>query len=450
MYGTFYRHVLFPLFEGAVKGRRTVEHLRQFEESQWWPLDRHHAAQLQALQKLVRHAWDNCPYYHHEWEQRGLYPSRLQSFTDLHAWPLTRRDTIRQHRASMRTTARCQLISKSTGGSSGEPLHFDLDIGSHSRRTALMHRAYSWAGGAPGTKQLFIWGGPLKFLPAHLRWKQRLHASIERKKIVNCFEFTPELMQRHTETLNSFRPDVIVAYTNPVYEFARFIDEHGLKCFSPRGIIVGAEKLHGFQRELIERVFQSPVFETYGARETMLIGAECDRHGGLHLSMENLYVEILNDDGTPTPEGAEGNVVVTDLFNYGMPFIRYVNGDRAVAGWKKCTCGRELPLLTQVTGRRLDTLTTPDGRKVPGEFFPHLLKEFPSVRRFQVIQKQPETITLKLVAPGFPQDHERRLLDAIHSCTGDAVRIELQLVDDIPLTSSGKHKVVVRTVGNNW
>src|SRR2546423_8189267 len=96
---------------------------------------------------------------------------------------------------------------------------------------------------------------------------------------------------------------------------------------SPKSILVGAEKLHPFQRELIERVFGAPVFETYGSREFMLIGAECDRHDGLHLTAEQLLVEVLEDDGSPTPQGEEGNVVVTDLYNYGMPFIRYATGD---------------------------------------------------------------------------------------------------------------------------
>src|SRR5207253_1358560 len=172
-------------------------------------------------------------------------------------------------------------------------------------------------------------------------------------------------------------PEVIVAYTNPLYVFARALAQRRVTPFSPRAIVVGAEKLHGFQRELIEAVFQAPVFETYGSREFMLIAAECDRHAGLHVTADNLVVEVLDDDGRPTPGGEEGNVVVTDLFNYGMPFIRHVIGDRAVAGWGTCPCGRGLPLLKKVTGRRLDILRTPDGRQIPGEFFPHLLKDFP-------------------------------------------------------------------------
>jgi phenylacetate-CoA ligase len=244
--------------------------------------------------------------------------------------------------------------------------------------------------------------------------------------------------------MNRYRADVIVAYTNPLYEFARFLQHEGLSPVSPRSIVVGAERLHGFQRELIQQVFGAPVFETYGSREFMLIGAECQRHQGLHLSMENLLVEILDDDGRPTPAGQQGNVVVTDLFNYGMPFIRYVNGDRAIAGFDNCPCGRGLPLLRQVVGRQLDTLDTPDGRKVPGEFFPHLIKEFPAVRRFQVVQESRERIAIKLVADGGLTLADREaLLNEIRKCTGPLVDIRLQFVDDIPLTNAGKLKVVV-------
>jgi phenylacetate-CoA ligase len=229
-----------------------------------------------------------------------------------------------------------------------------------------------------------------------------------------------------------------------VYEFARYIEATGKPVWTPQSIIVGAEKLHDFQRETIERVFKAPVFETYGSREFMLIGAECSHHTGLHLSLENLLVEVLDDDGRPTPAGDEGNVVITDLFNYGMPFVRYVNGDRAVAGFEMCPCGRGLPLLKKVVGRQLDTLKTPDGRRVPGEFFPHLIKDFPVIRRFQVVQADLGTIVLKVVVSGvLLQADQDRLLETIRQCTGEQVHLDLQLVDDIPLTKAGKLKVVV-------
>ena len=448
MYETLYRQVLLPFFQGVVKGRQSLHHWRNAEQSQWQSPEELELRQLLALRQLLIHARATCPYYADLWNSRSLQPEQLKSLEDFRSWPLITRETIRQNRLGMRTTTDVQWMSKATGGSSGEPLQFDLDSGSNDRRTAMMWRGYNWAGGGPGTRQLFVWGTAVGKIPAWKQWKVGLHQRFDNQLVLSCFEFTPDKMRMHFDRMNRYAADVIVAYTNPLYEFARYIQQAGLKPVSPKSIIVGAEKLHDFQRELIEGVFQAPVFETYGSREFMLIGAECERHTGLHLSMENLLVEILNDDGMPTKAGEVGNIVITDLFNYGMPFIRYVNGDQAIAGFDQCSCGRGLPLLKQVVGRQLDTLETPDGRLIPGEFFPHLIKDYPSIRRFQVVQDTKSEITLKLVVDGgnLPAADREGLLRNIRSCAGDVVTVRLQMVEDIPLTKAGKLKVVVHAV----
>ena len=448
MYDKLYRHVLLPLFDGAVKGRDTVAHWKQAEATQWSSRQQLEENQLASLRNLLTHAAKTCPYYEELWKTLGLDAASLQSLNDFQRWPLIMRETIRQNRLAMRTTTSVKRMTKATGGSSGEPLQFDLDSGSNDRRTAMMWRGYNWAGGAPGTRQLYVWGTAVGNIPRWKRMKIDLHHRFDNHLVLSCFEFTPEKMRMHFERMNRYQAEVIVAYTNPLYEFARYIQRERLIPVSPKSIIVGAEKLHPFQRELIEDVFKAPVFETYGSREFMLIGAECEKHSGLHLSMENLVVEVLNDDGSPTPAGVEGNVVITDLYNYAMPFIRYVNGDRAIAGYELCSCGRGLPLLKQVVGRQLDTLDTPDGRKIPGEFFPHLIKDFPAIRRFQVIQESVEQITLNLVVDGgnLTLVEKENLLSEIHKCAGTAVKVCLQSVEDIPLTKAGKLKVVVRNV----
>jgi phenylacetate-CoA ligase len=162
------------------------------------------------------------------------------------------------------------------------------------------------------------------------------------------------------------------------------------------------------------------------------------------LNTEHLLLEVL-DDGPACPPGIEGNVVVTDLTNRGMPFIRYANGDRAIAATAPCACGRGLPMLAAVTGRRLDVLQTPDGGQLPGEFFPHLLKEVPAVQRFQVIQEEIGRIQLRVVAPDWTADHEawlRRELAAVAPSLG----LTITQVDHIPLTAAGKLQVVVNRV----
>jgi phenylacetate-CoA ligase len=175
----------------------------------------------------------------------------------------------------------------------------------------------------------------------------------------------------------------------------------------------------------------------------MLIGAECGRHAGLHLTSEHLVVEIVDDEGRPSRAGEEGNVVITDLYNYGMPFIRYANGDRAIAGFESCPCGRGLPLLKKVVGRRLDIIRTGAGRIIPGEFFPHLVKDFPAVRRFQVIQEQPELVRFVMVADGMATADRLRLECLVRDAVGPGISVDFETVREIPLSAAGKLQVVV-------
>lgn len=443
-----FRHVAIPAFEHLFKRRQTTRYWRELEESQWLSADALRNRQLATLKQLLQHAESTCEYYRDDWRIKQLKPQQVESLDDFQAWPVVDRDVFRTFGRTIRSTrSHGDLILKATGGSSGVPLEFSMDQLSYERKFAAWFRGYAWAGAWLGTRHWYLWGAALGDVSAARAWKDRLYHALYRRRIANCFELSEERVPWFVADLNRYRPDCIVAYANPLYSFARALDERRIRPFSPKSIVVGAEKLHDFQRELIERVFRAPVFETYGSREFMLIGAECDRHSGLHLTMENLLVEILDDDGQPTPDGEEGNVAITDLTNYGMPFIRYLNGDRAIAGFDTCSCGRGLPLLKKVVGRRLDVLTTPDGRHVPGEFFPHLLKEIPAIRRFQVVQNDPGTIELRLVVNADWTDGARERIEReVRGIIGAAVRLELNVVDDIPLTAAGKLQVVV----NNW
>lgn len=444
-----FRDVLIRGYEDVLHGRAVHRYWAELERSQWLPPEELRALQFTALRRLLAHAAEHSSYYREDWRRRGLAPGELSSLADLSRWPVIDRDTVREHRMAMRSQAPgLRFLTKATGGSSGVPLQFDQDTESYERKLAAWHRGYAWAGAGPGTKQLYLWGTALGDQPWPRRLKARLYERLYRREVLSCFELNEETAGRYLERLGRRRPDVIVSYTNPLYAFARMLEERGAVPFSPRALVVGAEKLHGFQRELIERVFRAPVFETYGSREFTLIAAECDRHQGLHLTSEYLVVEVLDEEKRPAPAGMEGDVAITDLRNYGLPFIRYLNGDRAVAAAGPCACGRGLPLLERVVGRRLDILTTPDGRRVPGEFFPHLLKDFQAIRRFQVLQESPDEVTLKVVLlPGV----EPRLAEIereARGVLGPAVRFAIRAVEDIPLTAAGKLQVVVSQVSS--
>lgn len=445
-----YRHGVIPMFESVYQRRKTLRYWRRLERSQWWSVEELRSEQLNALQHLLQHANQHCPYYRNLWAEAGIKTSRIQDLSDFARLPLLEKQQIRDHRLQLRATRYPQpLMSKATGGSTGVPLTFDLDRRSLERRCAATFRGYNWAGAGPGSKQFYLWGVPLDAQPAWRVWKDRLYNVIQRRRVVSSFTLSEESAPAILDSLNRYRPDVIVAYTGALYQFARLLAELRLRPCSPRSLIVGAEKLHGFQRELIESVFAAPVFETYGSREFMLIGAECPKHSGLHLAAEQQYVEILDDDGRPTPPGEIGNVVVTDLYNYGMPFIRYVTGDQAVAGFEACGCGRGLPLLREVRGRRLDAIHTPDGRNVPGEFFPHLMKDYAGVRQFQVLQTSLDQLELRVVlAPAWTDADRRSVLHSVSRTVGPHVTVRWRAVPSIELTRAGKHRVVVSHVAS--
>ena len=444
----WWRRTAIRVFEERLKRRATFRYQSELEASQWCnPLELE-SLRVGALRSLLAHAQKHCAYYLRSWRERGVDPESVQRTADLARWPVVERETFRAEAAGIRADVPdLRRMVKATGGSTGAPLRFELDTRSHDKRVAATFRAYGWAGAGPGTKQLHLWGTsvtPESFVARH---KTRLYNRFYRRRVLSAFSLRDATTLDFFHELESFKPKVIVAYVNALHAFARSLEELKLVPTPPRSIVVGAEKLHSFQRELIEAVFRAPVFETYGSREFMLMAAQCERRQGLHITAENLIVEVVDDTGQPVPDGVEGQVVVTDLHNYAMPFVRYANGDRAIAGGH-CDCGRGLPLLSDVTGRQADILTTPDRRRVSGLVFPHLLKDFPAVRRFQVVQERSDTVVLKLEAPGVTNDALERISSAARSVLGPSVRFSVDPVSEIPLSPSGKLLVVInRTAG---
>jgi phenylacetate-CoA ligase len=212
-------------------------------------------------------------------------------------------------------------------------------------------------------------------------------------------------------------------------------------------VIAAAERLFPNDRKSLEQAFGPNVFETYGNREVMLIAAECEAHQGLHLSMENLIVEIVVREGEserPARPGELGEVVLTDLHNYGAPFIRYVTGDLAVqCGAERCACGRSLARLERIEGRATDTLRDGAGRAVSGLFFNVLFAALAhQVREFQVVQRKDRAIDLKLVPTGAFND---ALLEQLRAhCAKHLPNVELrtEIVAQLTPDRSGKLRVV--------
>ncbi|HEX7672367.1 MAG TPA: hypothetical protein VF395_22390, partial [Polyangiaceae bacterium] len=201
------------------------------------------------------------------------------------------------------------------------------------------------------------------------------------------------------DLLRQTKPSVIVCYTQSCAQFARWILDEGLRDWDDIPVICGAEGVLPGDRAVLAKAFGPAIFETYGSRETMLMAAECEAHDGMHIQEENLLVEVLKGTGS-CPPGEAGDVVVTDLHNFGMPMVRYVNGDVAVlAAPGRCSCGRGLAKLERVDGRRADTMVDSQGNTVPGIVFHVLFSDARRevIRQFQAIQRENGAVVLKVV-----------------------------------------------------
>lgn len=451
MYSKLFRTIAEPLWEGGIKRRNVRKYEKTLNRTQWLPREEIEQLQWKALRELLLHCEKQSAYWQGIFRALGISAADIHSYSDFLSLPVLTKDEIRAHRSEMiARDHKGKTWEKSTGGSTGQPLIFDYTKDSYDWRNAVTRRGYGWTGCRGGVKQAYIWGVTLGDIPILKRWKETLHQTILRQKYFNCFNFGEREMEACRRELIRFQPQVIVGYTNPLYNFAKLLNSRSdAAAIRPSSVINAAEKLHEYQREEIEKAFQAPVFNTYGSREFMLIAMECEQHDGLHISSENLFVEILRDDGTPVDVGEEGRVVITDLHNYGMPFVRYEIGDLAVRTDRECACGRGLPLMGSITGRSLDMIRLKDGKMIPGEFFPHLMKDYASVRKFQVVQENLNTVVVKIVkSSDFRNDDIESIKKLVRETLGNEMSIEYQFVEDIPLTRSGKHRVTISKLGD--
>ena len=446
MYIQFFKKILYPIYETRIQKRKTLSYLDELAQTQWLSREKIEKLQWERMQSLLAHSVQNTPFYANLYAKLGIDLANIKSMDDFSLLPvISRLDVVNNCEQMHASNYKDKHLFKSTGGSTGVPVRLALDRKSYEWRIAVAQRGYSWANCEIGTHTLYIWGVDVGKQPLLKSIKNSLYHSLLNRKMFNCFNLDDNEMLRCVEYINKKRPTGIVSYTTGIYNLAQFINTNKiyLDTTAVKSIITGAEKLFDYQRDLIEAVFKAPVFNTYGCREFMLLASECEKHEGLHVNSDSVVVEILVD-GKPAGPGETGELVITDLHNYGMPFIRYKNGDLATQSSKICSCGRGLPLIENIDGRKTDIILAYNGTKIPGIYFPHLMKEIAGIKKFQVIQKSRTEIEVKLVQqPVISDERIQFLRHEIQNVVGGEVNIKFNFVDDIPLNASGKFRVTI-------
>lgn len=443
MYAQFLQRILMPFYE-AIKGKNLLQNINEYQQHLTWTPEQLKAHQWRELKKLLEHAFDQTTFYPELWAKAGIHSvDDIQNMEDFEKLPLVTKDDISKHYQTLIAANYSNNIKKATGGSTGQPFRFELNTDSNTRREAIMWRGYGWLGAGLGQKTLYLWGADIG-QPTKLKaLKNNLYHAFYNRKMLNSFAMNTSNMHTYVKDINNYRPTALVSYVNPLYELARFIIEQKASVFSPKSILTGAEPLHEFQREVIEKAFNCEVYDTFGCREFMLMSAECQENKNLHINSDHLVVETVDDTGQSIT-GESGDLVVTDLYNYGMPLIRYVNGDRATLINEPCGCDNPLPIMSSIDGRKLDIIKTSSGKSIPGELFPHLFKEFKGIDKFQVRQSEISSLKILLITnKHFSNQNKLDIAKEINKYAENELELVFQLVDEIPLTVSGKHRVTI-------
>jgi phenylacetate-CoA ligase len=342
----------------------------------------------------------------------------------------------------------------STGGSTGKPMRFYVSRQSYEWRTAVADRGYSWAGAEEGRKSLYLWGMSGGWPTGLARIKRNIHLWLQRRKYVDVYTIVNDERRRELcALLNRMKPAAIVAYANGVVELARFVrDNPGILTWRARSIVTGAEGLQAGQRELIEEHLGGTVFESYGSREGMLIGMQCQEQRGYHLSMDNLFVEVAGDDGSPLEPDNAGRILITDLHNVATPFVRYDNGDLGIMANESetCPCGLPFPLLRSVEGRAQEVVLRPDGGQVIAIYVTYAVRQFPWIEGYQVVQDRRDHIVLKVMTKqDLTPDLTTPVTAMLRRRLGETMQVDYERVTALKRRSTGKVALVESTVDSN-
>ena len=442
LYTSFVASVLFPMQE-RLKAHETVVVRRQMEDVQWWDKDRIAALQLTRLRDLLLDVATHVPYYRETFAKIGFDPATVQSVADLNRLPLLTKTIIRGNTDKLKHANAQGLARFNTGGSSGEPLIFFIGRKRVSYDVAAKWRATRWWDVDIGDPEIVVWGSPIE-LGKQDRVKQ-IRDKLMRTHLLAAFEMSEAKLDGFLSSIRSVRPRMLFGYPSALTHIAKHAQKRNV-AMTDLGIkvaFVTSERLYDEQRNTISDVFGCKVANGYGGRDAGFIAHECP-HGNMHLTADDIVVEIVDALGQVLPAGQAGEIVVTHLSTNDFPFIRYRTGDIGVLGSAMCTCGRGLPILQDIQGRSTDFVVASDGTVMHGLSLIYILRDLAGVKAFKVIQES-RVLTRVLLETenGFAPNSSRQIIDGFKRRLGQDVSVVVELVDNIPAEKSGKFRYII-------
>lgn len=399
--------------------------------------------QERKLRRLVRHAYGHVAHYRETMDGLGLKPDDIRTLEDLPRLPILTKTRLQALPAKAKTADNIDLSRGrvfTTSGTSGLPLSVFISLAELTTRNLICARTNMAAGIQPWDKVGVIMGD----LAVNNRKGIRQRLGIWRRHEVSSW-LGPDVW---IEEFTRFRPTALIGRVSTLTILGQALRDRGLESLKPRVILSSAEMLDEVSRRFLIDTFGSRVVDHYGCFETGCVAWECARCGGYHYNADALIMEVLGPDGRPVAPGEPGDVIVTNLFNFTMPFIRYRQEDIVVPSAKPSRCGRNFPLLDRLDGRRDDQIVRPDGRRIPPQAVYHVMIPVPAVRRWQVVQETVDRVVVR-VEPleGFGPAAVAILVKTMQTLIGSDIAVEVVTVDRIESDPARKTRTISSRVG---
>lgn len=408
-----------------------------------WSIRRERRPDSEELRKLqnrklctiVKHSYDNVPYYNSLFKKVKLRPDDIKTVEDLEKLPLLTKKDLIEAPLEKRVAANIDLKKcrkTSTSGSTGTPLTVYTD-----KKKRIIHRKkkYRWrleCGEIITNRQVLI--GSVETT----RWV--LRHPWEKIGIFNTKTISPfEEPNKQIEKIRKFAPHLATSYPSCFRVLAKRILEQDLQEINIPLIFTGGEILDENTRRLVSKAFKAEIFESYGSHEARCVCRECVAHNGCHINSDRVLVEIIRD-GKRVSAGEEGEITVTVLDNYVMPFLRYNLGDIGLLMKEHCSCSNPFPLMRITGGRKSDVIQLPNGSMRSAIFVYTSLNMVQGIRQFQVTQERSDRFTVKIVKDSkFTSATYERVKQIMREKIGN-VELDVVAVDKIPREKSGKFK----------
>lgn len=444
------RRCVYPLLlrRWRPSAQRYLRELRSYEFA---PLPTIENVQWSRIEAIVLHASRNVPYYRKLFSASGIQAETIRSREDFAGLPILTKATVQTACADLlaENHQKSSGLANASGGSTGKPVQFFQDADYWDRAHASQTLVEGWWRIRPGDRTASLWGAD-RDIPDQ-SWRERLYSELVQLRVCNAFALNASQMAEFASMLVRWQPRHVIGYASALEVFAKFLLERQEDRIRPIAVKTTADVLTDDRREVIERAFGCPVYNFYGSREINNLAVECPARRGLHVNALTRYIEIVDDKGKAVPPGVPGRILLTDLTNYFMPFLRYEIED--VGSWTgaPCSCGRPFPLLAKIWGRSSDFIVTPEGKLIHSIFFTHLFYDMPDVALFQINQRDLHRVDVYLVLrPGVTEYPAALLHERLVQAFGPRVSFTTQVVPKIDRPPSGKHRFTVSSVRRSW